>query len=714
MKLKHTARSRRTPVADTRRSPALSGVVVGALVLTGAAQAQAQTVEGQKDAVLQVSETADSTASASYSLPAITVTGEKVERSLQDTSSSVEVFGSWRIETLPNATTVRDVLSLTPNVIDTGHGNDLPTVRGIDGSGPATGAVAFLAGSRPRLNLSVDGRSLTHTEQSVVSVSVWDVESVEIYRGPQSLLQGRNSIAGAIIVDTKDPTPYWENAVRVGVGEQKTRQAAAMLSGPIVDDQVMVRVAIDHQRHESFVKLQSYDPVGNPREFETTTARAKLLIRPIALPDLSSMLTIAHYDSRTPQSEAQPTQPDHPRFDPNRPVIEVASTSSIWDLSWEQSESLSFENKFIYTSFTNDRRTAPSHPSANIEANEFSVEPLARFTADNERLRGMAGLRYFHGSQDELVNNLPPNPPSTYTFDDKTRTKSGFVELTYALIPEVDVTLAGRYEQEHRKRSGANATRSRTIDFDETYSVFMPKLDVAWKPSASQTYGVKVARGFNAGGAGVTFTTGNAYTYDEEYVWNYELYGRQRLADDRVELTGNLFYSTYDGYQLPITLGPGDIEIRNAKKVVTYGLEVGARWRPVPELELFGSAGALRTEIKEAFEDLNADGNALSRSPKFSSTMGATWMLAENFDLSGNVTYTGGYHSGVDNDPRGWIKAHWLANAQFGYDFGHGRASLYVENLFDSNKHLLIFNNDQATPLIQSPRVIGASLTLWF
>lgn len=706
MRAKHSRPRGHAPEADAPSGSAWSGVMAGALMLMAAGDLHAQTLEEQQDAA--------PTADVSYSLPAITITGEKVDRSILETSSSVEVFDEWRIESTPNATDVLDVLNLTPNVIDTGGGNELPTVRGIDGSGSATGAIAFLAGSRPRLNMSIDGRSLTYTEQSKGPRSLWDVEKVEVYRGPQSLLQGRNSIAGAVIVDTKNPTPYWEGAVKGGIGGQETRQGAAMLSGPIVDDQLSFRLALDHKQRESFVDLLSYDPVGDPREVESTTARAKLLFEPAALPDLSSMLTLSHYDSRTPQNEAQPTPPGHPRFDPNRPVFEVASTSGIWDLSWEQSDTLSFESKVIYTSFNNDRLAARGLPSATIDGNEVSIEPLARFTSDEGRLRGMAGLRYFYSTQDEWVDNLPPRPASAYTFDDETRTTSGFVELTYAVMPQVDVTLAGRYEQEHRERSGANATRTRSLDYDETFSAFLPKLDIAWKPSSSQTYGFKIARGFNPGGAAVTFTTGNTYTYDEEYVWNYELYGRQRLAGDRLELTGNLFYNTYDGYQLPITVGPGDIEIRNAEKVVTYGLEAGARWRPVPDVELFGSAGALRTEIKEGAPGLNADGNDLARAPEFSAAMGAVWMFAENFALSGNVTYTGQYFSDVDNDERGTIDAHWLANAELSYTFAFGKASVYAENLFDSNDRLLVFNNDESTPLRQRPRIIGASVELRF
>lgn len=99
-----------------------------------------------------------------YQPDTIVVTGEKVARTLYDTSGSVEVFDDARINAMPGASQVSDLLKMTANIVDTGIGNDLPTIRGIDGSGPANGANAFLNGTRPRLNLSLDGRSLTYNE----------------------------------------------------------------------------------------------------------------------------------------------------------------------------------------------------------------------------------------------------------------------------------------------------------------------------------------------------------------------------------------------------------------------------------------------------------------------------------------------------------------------------------------------------------------------
>ncbi|MBQ1784186.1 MAG: TonB-dependent receptor [Gammaproteobacteria bacterium] len=642
-------------------------------------------------------------------LPMITVTGERVSRTLQDTSSSVEVYDSERIEALPNATDVHDLLTLTPNMVDTGTGNDLPSVRGVDGSGPAQGANAFLNGTRPRLNLSVDGRSLTYNEMAFGTRSLWDVDQVEIYRGAQSHIQGRNAIAGAVIVKTNDPTFYQESAIKGSYGEQQSGQLAAMASGPLVDNQLAYRVSVDRQQRESFVRLNSYEPVGDPREIETTTARAKLLYRPAALPAFNSMLTVAYYDSRAPQNEALSPPPPYsnPRFDPRRPVFETQSTSGIWDLGWQQSANINWESKLLYTDFANDRLTALTLPYANIDGEELQFEPLMRFRTDTDSLTGLVGGRLFSSSQDEFVNIFGGS-----SFDDQTDTSSVFAELTYALMTHVDLTVAARYEQEKRDRQGGSSTVA--IDFNETYSAFMPKLDLAWKPSAAQTYGIMTARGYNAGGAGMTFVAPVInYTYDAEYVWNYEVYTRQRLDNGRVELTGNLFYNDYDDMQLPYYLSPTSTMIRNADKAVTYGLELGARWKPVSAMEIYANGGLLRTEI-ESFADSGIEGNEMARSPGYTTSLGSLYQLTDAVDIGGNVTFSDTYFSAIDNGPRGKIPSYWVANMQLGYNFSYGRAVLYAENLFDSDDNIMVIANDVTSPIIQRPRLIGASVELMF
>ncbi|MGD9824611.1 TonB-dependent receptor [Desulfobacter sp.] len=666
-----------------------------------------QTPEKEKDAVLSD----------------IIVTGEKVDKTVLDSGASVQVYDAERLKTAVHATEISDLLKMTPNIVDVGNGNFLPVIRGSDGAGPGRGAVAFVTGTRPRLNMSLDGRSLTYNEVAFGPQSLWDVERVEVFLGPQSYIQGRNSIAGAVILESKDPAFDWEEGVKFGFGEQSYLQTAAYISGPVVKDELALRVSVDRQTRESFTDLTSYDPAGDPREIEVTTARAKLLYLPSALPELETKLTVQHFDTRAPQSEAEVApEGSGSKFSGPRPVWETESTSGIWDLGWRFNQKFNFENKLIYTGFSNDRLTLPSDSYASIDGDEFQVEPLLRYTGDGSLVRTLFGLRYFNASQDEFVNIYGGS-----TFDDETETASAFGEITYAVIPRVEVTVGGRFEHEHHERKGGGqglnyggTIYNVQVDFDETYSVFLPKLDMAWKVKDNHTLGAKAAKGYRAGSAGITFDVPwTSYAFDEEYVWTYELYTRHRLCNDTLELTANIFYNDYEDMQLPYYINSSAVTIINADEAQSYGAEASVRWMPVRDLELFGGIGLVKTEIKQISIE-SYIGNELPRSPGYTANIGVLYKLPCGFDISGNINFKDAYYSYYDNDEQGAIDDYWTADLQLGYNISgwgfvkNGRVTLFARNLFDQDQIILIEGNDTDAPLKQRPRMVGMSVELNF
>ena len=646
-------------------------------------------------------------------LDTIVVTGEKTERTTHESSASVKIYDAHRIESAANATRVSDLLKLTPNIVDVGNGNDLPTVRGTDGSGPGRGAVAFLTGTRPRLNLSLDGRSLSYNELAFGPMSLWDVDRVEIFLGPQSYLQGRNAIAGSVLLRSRDPEFDWGGAVKTGMAENAYFQTAAMVTGPLVRDELALRVSIDRQARDSFQSLKPYAPVGDPGELESVTARAKLLYTPAGLPGLLSRFSVNHFDTRVPQSEVvQPEAGTGSKFSGSRPVWETESTSAIWDLELGFMETLVFKNKMIYTDFANDRLTVPSDAYANIDGNEFQVEPVLHFGENRDRAHGLVGGRYFYADQDEFVNIFNGS-----TFTDETKTASLFGEITYGVLPRVDVTLGGRFEHEHRVRKGSGVGMGAfnvEMDFDETYSVFLPKVDLAWKLMENHTVGAKTSKGYRAGGAGITFDTPwTSYAYKEEYVWNYEVYTRHRLAGGRIELTSNFFYNDYEDMQLPYYINASAVTIINAESAETYGADFGLRWLPLSSLEIFGGVGLLQTKIK-SFSQASYEGNELPRAPSFSTHAGAVYRFGQGFELSGSMTYSDGYYSYYDNLEAEEISSYWVANLQLAYDFSWGRAAVYARNAFDKDNTILITDHDLDAPVTLDPRMMGVSLEIRF
>lgn len=459
-------------------------------------------------------------------LEPIKVTGEKTVRTVKTTSASVSVLTDEDLRERPGNATLEEVLGQLPNLLSTGTGNFAPTIRGSDTTGPAQGATAFIAGTRPRTTVQIDGRPLTYNEFIFGQTELWDVERVQVFRGPQTTLQGRNSIAGAIVIDTKDPTFEYEGGARAIFGNYGTRQFSGVVSGPIVDDQLAFRVAVDQRYHESFVEVVM-PPVGveDPNEEDATNVRGKLLFVPQAQPEFSAKLTYNHADNRQPQTEGVDA-PFEDRTLTNTtpgqfPLFATDVDSGILDLGYFLTPRLELRNATTYSDVKVNRLTDPGSGIAEILADEFTNETILEYTAPEDGLQAILGTYYFNAKTDESIDIAGGG-----NFDDETQTAAIFGEGTITFFDKLDFTLGGRYEHEERERGGSLGDF--VIDLDETFAAFLPKVGVAYRPSDRFTYGATVQRGFNGGGAGIAFTPPfPSFIFDEEYVWNYEAFVRR-------------------------------------------------------------------------------------------------------------------------------------------------------------------------------------------
>lgn len=680
------------------------GCPAGALLLTAAAIALAAPL------AVQAAEPAGQ--KKEDALEIIIVTAERLGRSVMDTSTSVVVLDAAAIEGKPALESVKDLVSRIPNITVTGKGNFAPSIRGVDGTGPAQGADAFFAGTRARLNVQIDGRPASYNEIVFGDVGVWDLGQVEVLRGPQSTLQGRNAVAGTMVVKTADPTYETEVKARALAGNLDTRQYSAAWSAPIVDDQLAFRVAVDRRTSESFLSATPFPGVDDPAEFEANTYRAKLLIEPSALQGFSALLTLNHSDFRGPQAELvqQPYDQHINRFDATFSVFEPSATAGIVDLRWDASDTLGVQALLSYTDTNVKRWARPGGGNAEIDGREIVAQPSIHFQTGSGRVKGIAGAYFFDAQQDEFIDLFGGG-----TFDDSTRTAAVFTEATIVVSERFDFTLGARYEEERRRREGSVFLFA--IDLDETYTTFLPKLVLSWHPTEDVTLGVLATRGYNGGGAGFTFQPPFlAYTFDPEYVSNYEGFVRATVADGAVLIMGNVFYSDYEDMQLPFPLSSVSTVIRNAQDVQTYGAEVSATWKVLPTLELYTGLGTVQSDIK-GFPGSGFEGNELPRAPTLTGSVGLRYAHPQGFEASLDARYSGGYFSTITNDPVAETDPFWIANAQLAYAFPHAKVFGYVKNLADAGDPLYISRADAYGPgyaEIIRPRTYGVGVEVGF
>ena len=612
----------------------------------------------------------------------IIVTAERSNRSLRDTATSVAVITGAEAERLPGVLSTYDLIERIPNVVATRQANGAPAIRGIDGAGPAIGANAFFAGTRPRVNFLMDGRTLTFNEAIYLDAGVWDMQQIEVYRGPQSTLQGRNAVAGVIAIKTVDPTFEWTGKARGLIGEDSTWQASGAIGGPLLGQSVAFRVAADYRREHSFIDLVPYAELPHPERMKAMTLRGKLLIQPEGAPDFRSLFTVNYSDSFAPQTLALRRPFTDKVIGTNRtPRFRTRATVGISDTSWQITDGIGLSAFVTATDFRVNRYVNVTNGIAQIDGKEYTAEPRIRFGQAEDTLSGFIAGYLFHAKQHESIDLFGGG-----TFDDRTITKAAFGELSWRPTERFDLTLGARYEHEERDRTGGAGPIP--IDFHRSFGAFLPKATLTFRPDPDLTLGVTVGRGYNAGGAGFAFNPPfPSFVYEKETVWNYEGFVRASLMDGRLELSGNIFFNDYRGLQLPFDVANNPaaqaLVIRNADKATTYGAEASVRFKALPSLEFFGSAGLLETKINR-YNDPTVAGNKLARAPAFSFNAGVTAMPLEGLDLSFDVRYSDSYYSDVFNNARGKVDPYMLANAQIGYRVGPARVFVAATNLFDT------------------------------
>jgi iron complex outermembrane receptor protein len=657
---------------------------------------------------------------AESTLEEIVVTAEKSSKSLQDTATSIAVFSEADILGQAGMDSSADLFSRIANVTLEGKAGTLPSVRGVDGTGPTSGANAFLGGTRSRLAVQIDGRPLGFNETVYGASALWDVQQVEVLRGPQSTLQGRNAIAGTLAIKTKDPTFDWQGGLRLVGGNYDERQGSFYLSGPLVDEQLAFRVAYDQHEYDSFVNMPLlYPGVDDPQRYEIQTARAKLLIQPKALEGFRTVLAVNYMKFLGPQAEIIHFPfDDHQMYLGYSPRFEPSSTSAVAATTWELSDRLTFENTLSYSDYAANRYTFPGDGVATVDGRETVVEPRLRYVSADGRMNALFGIYSYSASQDEMLDlSAFLGEFGLMFFDDSTRNIAAFTQIDYSLSDRFDVTVGGRFERETRERTGGNLF---VVDLDETYETFLPKLGLAWHLNERWTVGLVASKSYNGGGAAFTFQPPfTNYEYEPEYAWNYEAYWRAKLGDGRVFLTGNVFYSDFEDYQLDFDINPDpaifSFIVANGDKVEAYGAEFGARWLAVPGLTLSADVGVLETQIV-SYPGNSIEGNELSRSPGLTGRLGALYARG-NFDAGLAASYTGGYFDDVANRPRETTEAFWLANLQMGYTFGKVRVFGAAENLFDENAFTGIsrgFTQEGDLAYVVNPRTYRVGVTVNF
>ena len=652
----------------------------------------------------------------------IIITGERVPRALRETPSSVVVATEETIEAA-GADRLDQLLAMVPNV-QFGSGTEGPAIRGQDSTGVLRELFAFLGGTRPRATLTIDGRAVTYYEYVFGAASVWDVDRVEVFRSPQTTTQGRNTIAGAIFVNTNDPTYAWEGRARAIVGDFDTRQASAIVSGPIVADQLAFRVSGDVKLGRNSSDMVDGIAGADISRDDHGLARFKLLAEPSGLPGLRLEASYVHAQSQAPQFEAVRAPFKERRFPvPERTngVLRTKVDSVTGLLSYALAPALTSRTTLSYGDALVQRFGLPGLGRTRTDSDDFSAETILSWQPDGP-VKLIGGVHYLTLEQNQFID-ITGLGIGSGGFDDRQRSLGLFGEATWRPAPRLSITGGLRYQRDHQDREGqvGPVGPGITIDYDERFDAWLPKVSLAYELAENATIGLLVQRAFNPGGTTVNLATRRQDNFDAERLWSYEAFMRASFADGRGTLAGNLFYNDIEDAQRPQTIefiAPNGMpftttEVANAPSAESYGLELELGWRASGRLAIRLGIGLLETNVRRTlvFSDPLRD-KAFQRSPNFSAAAAVDWQPIDDLRLSAQLRTSSDYFSDDANTPARRIDGPTVVNARAAYALGPVTMFGYVRNAFDAFYLTHLFNPTFGTA--GDPREFGLGVEARF
>jgi len=340
---------------------------------------------------------------------------------------------------------------------------------------------------------------------------------------------------------------------------------------------------------------------------------------------------------------------------------------------------------------------------------------LINFGDEDSMFSGVAGVFLSHTQSDEtLVLAFNGNPD----FEDTKDNIGVFTEIDYRINDAWTLTGGLRFENDRVKRSGISTEAAFVpvdFDFDETFNALLPKIALAYNITPDVTVGGLINRGFNPGGVAFDFVNGQPAEFDAETLWNYEIFGRANLFDDRLSVSANIFYTDFhDSQRYFQTVLPGSAVTQyitlNAERAYSYGLEFAVGYQVLDNLLLTANAGVLQSEITEFNALPTVEGNEFSKSPGYTLGFGVDWNVLENLTLSANVEHFDGYYSDDLNTPAFQVDPYTIANARATYQFhDHLQVFGYVNNIFDERVPTYLENRPGVAnfAVMTAPRMFG-------
>lgn len=572
---------------------------------------------------------------------------------------------------------------------------------------------------------------------------LYDVERIEILKGPQGTLYGRNALAGAINIITKRPTNQTKGFMQFGYGNLNQLNTSAGVSFPVIKDKLFAKVNAGYTERDGYIDNIAID-TDNLLERESATVGFKMNYYPTNRLSfsLSSGLEVREVNayallggfgfSNEMFDSLKQSNPYEVNFD-RQGIYNTTTTyhalkvsydfpkatlSSIASLQYYETERNN--DDFDFTPFD-------INYIANGENSNYTIsEELRINSTDDGKFNWIGGLFLYYVDRDDInptvSTELAGNSAGEFTqrldADIQQTGLALFGQADYKLTSRLSVLIGLRYEIERSEitairehfRNGQNFEDpgntiltpegpqpsplvNSSFQTDATFDALSPKIGVDYEISDDLFLFGNVARGYRPGGLNQFIDDEDAAKYEPEFSWNYELGVKSSWLNNRLKANLTGFYINWQDQQLTtvVDLTTFLFGVDNIGKSTSQGVELEMNYLPVKGLDLTANIGYLSTEITDyevigfTGELINNEGNQQGYSPEWNGNFSAHYERKLGSKTAAFIGLDYIFQSEMFFDPENTVKqdAYGLLNGRIGASYQGFEVSLWGKNITD-------------------------------
>ena len=587
-------------------------------------------------------------------------------------------------------------------------------------------------GSNSLIAVLGDGAPLSSATLRYLPPLSWDLQRVEVLRGPQSLSHGPNSLGGALLLNTAAPSFSLEGRAFTDISEDATYHSGITQNLVILPEELALKLTYQHQESDG----QATNTFLNDNEYGATQRdrfQARLLWHPAKNPDHQFDLSLIHDRASGSPFATVSEAPGRDLF-----ARETAlNTPSSYPV---ERNAATFNATFTLPSDLQLKSTTSAQrfdleQSFDLDATPFlawfvdGATDETRFTEDLTLAKREGDFQwllgsYYESSQYEVgfsgrgIAPFPSGSPFSNQAEETAEILALYGRLDWEFVKNFH--LNGGLRLNHEDRDLQNSAKfgpfpQVSSSGNNAETNLLPQLGLAWQPQEDRVLGIQVARGYRGGGVSYAPTLGITQGYEPEYAWDAEIYARASPIQD-VNISGSIFYSWMEDQQVPVQVPGGfpgvDTLITNAASSRRYGAEFEATWQALETLNFRSTLAYIQTEFTElTFNGTDRSGQAFPNAPEWIASLGADYHHPSGFFGSALFSWADSTYSFVNSPEVTALESRRLLSARVGYTWENANLYVFGSNLLD-DQYALLRADQSASGLpvsgkVGAPRIFG-------